>query len=997
MLEGLLKRVDEVLVRVNPGVDRQWTTAPSEADWTALFEALPEARGEELETWFAWHNGQAPGASLILRGIGPFHGLRDQGRLLSLDEALAVRAELVRRDDGERFVHALPLVELPDMWRDDDGARRYLVYQVRGREAGNLVHTLTLTRPDVWPVADRRGADGTSALMRWAKSVIEMERACFGPFDQKEMAQRWVLAAPVVRALWFGDTGRFGYGPRARARSRDAVVVLRRDWDIRDAIELREMLNERLGTTPDAGQAAFHWGTLGAVAEWGYQAYYLSAEEAWNTAVHAAQKLQATFGSWREYVTAYQAWREGRHEQGPDDPAFGGDTLSVMGLLEDPRFTWHNVPWETPLPADLSMPETHDSSDFRVKSADELQRALLEAEPGDVIRLAAGRYSGVFFPADSGLTLIGDDGVVLESSSDEPVLTTYHGIALKNIELRASGSVVVNCGTFLRMENCRIIGGDDGLTSFGDEDVPRNDFEVQLIDCVIDSSGDRGVVIEDGFVSLLRTRILNTGGHALTVRARAQGLHAKDCAILDAGDAAVRAFGAQDVTLNHVTIERAASIGILLAKGACAELSGTAIANCGGRGVLVKEDAELLAHRCRIENSVGANVDIGDSGSVAVFDSEILGGQWGGVYLHPALGAVFARCRITGARLACLFVDGGDAEPSGTAPHIAACTLGQSMEGSGIYAARGARLRTTGTTIRDTPGIAVEVASSTLEADTLCIEDCAGGVIAHGGATLHLRDAAVLGGGGSGVIVDASTGLIDGLRVRGGLRGLTVGHEGQVVATKCAFSGIHGAGSDAEDEARGFAILLGEASSLVLLGGSIIADGNDDAVHVMNGAKLVAKGLTVLGGEMCGLRISGAQLHLVDGSVTGSKSAGVLLRDGATASLLRTELAGQAFSAVEVCEDATLLIRDAQLKAGPGESAVFAHTGGRVVVQGADFQQTVRAIAAEDGGVVEQLPAQPTGLSGLLADLVAAVAGPQLADAEDALAKWTATTAANPS
>jgi hypothetical protein len=71
-----------------------------------------------------------------------------------------------------------------------------------------------------------------------------------------------------------------------------------------------------------------------------------------------------------------------------------------------------------------------------------------------------------------------------------------------------------------------------------------------------------------------------------------------------------------------------------------------------------------------------------------------------------------------------------------------------------------------------------------------------------------------------------------------------------------------------------------------------------------------------------------------------------------------------------------------------GESAIFAHTNGRVLVQGGRFDDTRRAIATQDSAVVEELPLETAGLSGLLADLVAAVAGPHLIEAREAMEQW---------
>jgi len=494
-------------------------------------------------------------------------------------------------------------------------------------------------------------------------------------------------------------------------------------------------------------------------------------------------------------------------------------------------------------------------------------------------------------------------------------------------------------------------------------------------------------VLEDGFALLEDTRITGTGGHALTARARAAGFYANRCEIVDAGGAAVRAFGSPDVRLDDVVVQSAGESGVLLTDGARGRLVRTRVSDSSGRGVLVKGGSSLVAYKCRVERSVGANLDLADSKEVGVVECEIVGGEWGGVYLHPAPGAVLARTQIVGAKLACVFADG--ASP-GAPPHLAGCVIGGSREGGGIFVANGAALRVTGSAIRDTPAIAVEVAGGRLEATGLAIENCAGGVIVHGDGELRLARASVANAEGSAVIVQGARALIDELLVRGGQRGIVVGQRGDAVAARCAFSDLRGMGPDADDGDRAFAILVGESSALVLLGGSIVGDGNDDAVQVMTDARLVCEGLNVVAGGNCGIRASGAHLHMVGGSVTASHSAGILLDRGATASMLRTELEGNAYSAVEVRGEATLLIRDARLAARSSESAIFAHTGGRVVVQGGRFRDTARAISTADSSVVEELAVEPFGVTGLLADLIAAVAGPRLAEAREAMDQWRA-------
>ncbi|MCA9594664.1 MAG: right-handed parallel beta-helix repeat-containing protein, partial [Myxococcales bacterium] len=776
-------------------------------------------------------------------------------------------------------------------------------------------------------------------------------------------AQRRVLAQPVVRALWQGDAGLFGLGPRATGRSRDAALVLRRDWGVFTSADMRRVFRDRFASPVD--NAAWHFGTVAGAAHFAYQAYLCSAEEAWKVAVDAARILQAAYSSWEGYVESYLEAR------GESD-----DSVIVKALLVDPRSSWQTIDWNTPIPDDLPIPLAAPRAVWSVASSEELHDALFRAYPGDLIRLAKGTYRGAFHPGDKGLTLVGEPGTILEADTDEPAFSTFQGVALEGLELRASGTVIVNCGVFLRLDRCRVVGGDDGLQSYSDEETGKHDFDVQLADCAFESTGDRAVVIEDGYALLQGTRIVGCGGHALTARARAVGFCASQVEIVSAGGAGARAFGA-DVKLLNTNIRDSGDIGLLLAKGSTGELSGTTISGSRGRGIVVKDGSELLADGCRFEDSAAANVDLSDPRRAFLAKCEILGGGWGGVHLHPAAGAIFSDCRVLGPKLACVFVEG--AAESG-APIFTHSELGESREGGGVYVANG-RLDLRSARIRDTPLVAVEVSGGSLDASDLRIADCAGGVIAHGGATLRLAGVEMTGLGHTGIDVRASRALVDGVMVRGGVRGIVAGHGSEVIATRCAFAELRGAGPDAEDAARAFALMVGEESRLTLLGVSIVGDGEDDVAQVITGGQLVAEGLSIVGAGACGIRVADGQLHLVGGDVRGSKSAGILLDRGAAASMLRTRLVDSGYSAVEVRARSVLLVRDVQLESAEGESAIFAHDGGRVVLQ----EGGVDGLAVEGDAVVQR---QDDPDEGILADLLAAISGPKLAEAKAALAAW---------
>lgn len=151
----------------------------------------------------------------------------------------------------------------------------FVVYQVGGREGGKLFYTAEVP-PEV-----RGRAVAEGSLAEWAQSIIALDAAVFGPFDEIARAQRRVLAQPVVRALWQGDAGLFGLGPRATGRSRDAALVLRRDWGVFTSADMRRVFRDRFASPVD--NAAWHFGTVAGA----HFAYHRRARNQSAPRVHA--------------------------------------------------------------------------------------------------------------------------------------------------------------------------------------------------------------------------------------------------------------------------------------------------------------------------------------------------------------------------------------------------------------------------------------------------------------------------------------------------------------------------------------------------------------------------------------------------------------------------------------------------------------------------------------------------------------------------------------
>jgi hypothetical protein len=84
------------------------------------------------------------------------------------------------------------------------------------------------------------------------------------------------------------------------------------------------------------------------VCRWGIGAGYISEEEARPRVMHAAQILQQTFTSWREFGEDYLVGREywSLHQTRIDGPAM---RAVEERLLNDPGSPWNRIPWDLSL------------------------------------------------------------------------------------------------------------------------------------------------------------------------------------------------------------------------------------------------------------------------------------------------------------------------------------------------------------------------------------------------------------------------------------------------------------------------------------------------------------------------------------------------------------------------------------------------------------------------------------------------------------------------
>ena len=127
------------------------------------------------------------------------------------------------------------------------------------------------------------------------------------------------------------------------------------------------------------------------VCRWGVAAGYISEEEAWPRVMHAAQILQQTFTSWREFGENYLV---GREFYSLNQTKIDGQVMRSIykGLLSNPSSAWNRIPWNLSLEASDQVKPIAPSGAASAPSAnsraasgscDALQRVAASGEVSD--------------------------------------------------------------------------------------------------------------------------------------------------------------------------------------------------------------------------------------------------------------------------------------------------------------------------------------------------------------------------------------------------------------------------------------------------------------------------------------------------------------------------------------------------------------------------------------------------------------------------------------
>ena len=280
---------------------------------------------------------------------------------------------------------------------------------------------------------DRQNVPGTAASGTGMLSSVPFDPASSNQ-PRSRAQERWALAASAILST-------YNHEPLDTLSSRDSVVEARRllqnSWDISNREDLLKTLDwidqgghrqlfNALGSraanlSPDElAKAASRLGAEDAnsvmvahqyyekystqsIAAWDYARYinvcrwsvaagYISEEEAWPRVMHAAQILQQTFTSWKEFGENYLV---GREFWSLRQTRIDGQAMRAVyqGLLNRPASPWNRIPWNLPLQqSDSTTPNSPNlspgapsaSSSAAGGACDALQRVAANGEVSEV-------------------------------------------------------------------------------------------------------------------------------------------------------------------------------------------------------------------------------------------------------------------------------------------------------------------------------------------------------------------------------------------------------------------------------------------------------------------------------------------------------------------------------------------------------------------------------------------------------------------------------------
>lgn len=915
-LAGALADLADLYARHHP--ERLVTLRPpASIDQVAALErAVGVALPAEITTWFAWRDGQHPGASPLAPTTADAPGyawLPAVGRALSADEAR--RRLEQRRGDADWQPGWLPLfLRAPT---EASGAPVDVVYDLTAGAPARLRFGLAgepwhgLVRP---------------TLAAWVSTIASAVRGVFGPWSGEERVRRRVLATTAVTAVrldaWWDV---LGHWPRP-AHAANAYTLLTRDWEIFDVHELERVLT-RLDVPPDA--PSFAWDQLrrASLAGWAHAAGLIDAARAWAVQLGVARATQIRYPSWRAAADAY---RDGLRAWGAalaTEAAVCEDhDRAVATLTAAPWSPWHQLDWAAAID-DVASPVLAGRVRHAL-DADELQRLLDDAEPGDVIELAAGTYRGAFRSGQA-VTLRpapgAAGGVCLESDGTGATLRAdagleVHELAIVNssgapgqkgdaVALREAAVVLERCVLSATSSAVRTLGAWAYLAVRGGE---------------LRDVGETGVLLLTGRAYVGGATIRGCAGNALQLGDKGRSLTVEACVIEGGRASAAALFAAARLQLRACRLQGHPRPQVGATAGE-ARLLGCELVAGASAGVYATGAATTVTIAGgRLADHGAAHVQVEGGAVVSLADALLEGGAWTGVSATRGAGVELARTRVVGTTKVALY---GEAATI----RLEDVVVEAPREGGGAYLV-GGTLVGRGLVVARAPVPALEVAGgATAAVRDLVVRDGTGAVHVGGGSTATVVGVQVDGGSGDAVHVrDGGRLRGRGVDVRGGARGVVVGTGGRALLQDVTARDLRGAA----DGPRSLAALVGEGGVLAIVGGQLAGPlagvGGDSIVQAISGGLLVLERVALEGGH--GALVSRARAVLWRCALAGSRTAALEAKEGARVSLVETTADGSRFAAIECHRGAAVTLLGCELVGG--ESAVLCHAGGEVTVHG---------------------------------------------------------------
>ncbi|MEU6035995.1 right-handed parallel beta-helix repeat-containing protein [Actinomadura sp. NPDC047616] len=411
---------------------------------------------------------------------------------------------------------------------------------------------------------------------------------------------------------------------------------------------------------------------------------------------------------------------------------------------------------------------------------------------------------------------------------------------------------------------------------------------------VIDCGGEYNLRVEGrGRVVLrgLTLRNFHEGGSAVNV-VRAH-LAAEDCTFSGIADTAVQAWDGAKLFLRRSVVQgggiactdaegviEASTVtdtsrsGVSLHRGSRFTLLDVTVRKAGGSGIWVDGGSAPRVQGCRIEDPASAGIVIEEKAAAAVVGTRVTGTGEAGLIVRSGATATVDDTVVSRA---------GDV---------------------GVWAAAGGALTARRLAVETAAITAVYVsdnASATLEGCQL-EEPKACGIVADGRSTVSVADTFILRAGRSGVVADDANVTVQDTLVRGaGEAGMAAVDSASLTARRVAVeeAGLNGvlvrgaAVAGLEDCAivrntTGDGLAVAEAGTCSFTGGAV-TDCSGGASVTGAGSTLTLRGARITGNRHGGVgALEGAELAVLDCTVTGNKGAGIFATVDVTVTVERT-------------------------------------------------------------------------------------------------------------